>query len=811
MRWKLGFIVAVFAVATTGLWKTTKPTAMVSKSDPSIVVASVAARIPLATREPSHDLYPAYLFSVQDDTDDDDAVGDSEAEAADTIDPNTPLLVEPTDPEKVFDAVLLMMDLGRMNLAKSYLVKFLKGQPDDETLLAIRQKHGPATFLKLSNLEAMQPASLQLLDMINQATMRTANDPERVKELFQQLLKDDSVDRRAAIQQLRVAGARAMPYVISSLGELSQNERDALLDATGQMGESVIPPLVAATDSQIPVIQNFAIDALGLIGTSETLPYLWYYAASPEVADGTRHSALLAMGRIMRIASHKMGDISLYGTAKGLRDLARARYREMVLGTAGPNETTTYWRWDDEAQSVAAAEMTVSTAKMLEGSRFARQALALAPEQEDAQVLVLSLALAADALVVGTGQPLPTGPGTAHDLALSSGPELVSNVLTSAMAEGNAAVSAAALDVLKSIGSRNELGSHAGKPSAILSALNYPDDRVQFAAANAVLHLDPDTTFRGAGRVVQILSRALVDNGSARAVIVDADRERSGKLKAFLGGMNYDAVALVTGKEGFTEAAERIDVELILLHVNTIEWGLGQTLANLRADARTASLPIIVYGEDSYRAKITEQLKSYPNSTFIAASSSQPDFEYQVGPFLASRRSPPLTPEQRQHQREAAVYWLAHIANGRRTNIYDLASAEEALFGAVEDPAVTHGIILAMGAISTRTAQNNLAEIVLNPRLSNEHREIAALQLVFHIQRFSMTLSETTLKELNDVYQQVDDAGLKTALTALQGSLNPTADQVSERLQRYSSRLPAPAGVTPPAAEAENEAAQPME
>ncbi|MEX1229467.1 MAG: hypothetical protein WEB58_04455 [Planctomycetaceae bacterium] len=817
MPWKLGMIAVVFA-GLTAWWTSAEPTDGVSSADRSSVAASAVPRAHSGRVATPHYSFPAFQFSVQDETDAVDDAPENNAEegedaAADEIDPNTPLLVEPKDPEKIFDAVLLMMDLGRLNLAKSYLRKFIQAKPSDEALLAIRQKHGPATFLKLSNLESLQPESLDLLEMVNQATIRSTSDPNRMKIMIQDLLKDDSVQRRAAIQQLRIAGARAMPHVIAALGESSADERDTLLNATGEMGDVVIPPLVAATDADQPVIQNFAIDALGLVGTLETLPNLWYFAASPDVAEGTRHSAVVAMSRIMRIPLHKAGEISLYGAAKGLRDLARSHYREMTLGAAAPNASRIHWRWNQETQTVVADELPVATAEMLDGSRFARQALALAPDQREAQVLFLSLALASDALLAGWGQPLPEGPGTAHNLALSSGPELVNDVLRSATAEGNAAVSAAALDVLKNIGSRHELASQSGHPSAILSALNYPDVRVQFAAANAVLHLDPATPFRGAQRVVRILARSLVDNGTSGAVVVDADRERSGKMKAFLGGMNFDGATVLTGKAGFAQAAERMDVQLILLHVNTVEWGLGQTLANLRADARTASIPIIVYGEAGYRAKITEQLKAYPNSMFMADSSSLEDFEFQVAPFLASRRTPPLTPEQRQRMREAAVYWLAHIANGQRTVVYDLAPAEEALFGAVEDPAVTQGVILAMGAIPTQTAQTNLAEFVLNERLSNLQREIAALQLVFHIQRFSMTLSNETLKELNEAYALIDDPGLKTALTALQGALNPSTEQVTERLKRFSSSLPIPAGVTPPPVEGQEEVepATPME
>lgn len=802
MPWKLGLTAVIFA-GLVAVWMSDAPITGIATAENG----NASSR---PTSVPNR--FAAFWFSVDDDAAD-QAADDA---AVPELDPTTPLLIEPKTPDKIFDAVLLMLDLGRLRLAKGYLQKFLAAEPTDDELMAIRQEHGPAVFLKLSNLESLQPESLQLLDLISEATTRATADPARMSAMIQELQREDSVERRAAIQQLRVVGPRVIPFILASLGEASVAEREALLSATGELGDGVIAPLVAATDTDQPLILNFAIDALGQVGTPDILPNLWFFATSPDVPAGTRHSALLAISRIMNIPPHRSGDLPMYGVADGLRKLARSHYREMTLGVAVGSETIAHWRWDDESQTVVPVEMTIPAAKLLDGRRYARQALALTPQERDAQVLFLSLALASDAMIAGWGQPLPEGPGTAHNLALASGPELVRDVLTLAMNEGNAPVAAAALDVLKNIGSRHQLGGHAGQPSAILSALNYPDPRVQFAAANAVMHLDPTTPYRGAQRVVHIFARALVDSGTAGAVIVDADFERAGKLKAFLADMKFDAVAVRTGKEGFTQASDRMDVELILLHVNTVRWPLGQTLANLRADARTASLPIIVYGEESYRAKIMEQLKSYPNSTFISGSASLDDFEFQVKPFLASRRTPPLSAEQRQAMREAAVYWLAHIATGRRTEIYDLAVAEDALFAAVEDPALTRGVILAVGAIPTQSAQNELAEFVLNQRLTNEQRELAALQLVFHIQRFSMTLSDAMLADIAQVYIQTDNPGLKTALTALQGSLNPTTDQVGERLKQFQSTLPIPVGITPPAPPeeeppAEGEAPEPAE
>ncbi|MFP6703849.1 MAG: hypothetical protein VB861_19025, partial [Planctomycetaceae bacterium] len=67
---------------------------------------------------------------------------------------------EPTTADALFDAVVLMVDLARPELARLYMQNLLDANPDDAALLAMRDKHGPSVFLKLANLESLQPGSV---------------------------------------------------------------------------------------------------------------------------------------------------------------------------------------------------------------------------------------------------------------------------------------------------------------------------------------------------------------------------------------------------------------------------------------------------------------------------------------------------------------------------------------------------------------------------------------------------------------------------------------------------------------------------
>src|SRR4051812_36620900 len=58
----------------------------------------------------------------------------------------SPLVIEPQTPQELFEAVILMVDLARPEIAKVYLSKFMESDPQDDVLLALREKHGPGVF-----------------------------------------------------------------------------------------------------------------------------------------------------------------------------------------------------------------------------------------------------------------------------------------------------------------------------------------------------------------------------------------------------------------------------------------------------------------------------------------------------------------------------------------------------------------------------------------------------------------------------------------------------------------------------------------
>jgi hypothetical protein len=436
--------------------------------------------------------------------------------------------------------------------------------------------------------------------------------------------------------------------------------------------------------------------------------------------------------------------------------------------------------------------MTPQAASLYRGSQLARDALALSPEDQETQALFLGFALANAVASVGWDAPLPTGPNTAYQLALGSGADLVSRTLTLAMQNGNVPAAVAALQVLSQIATRSQLYGNDSERSPILAALNYPDPRVQFAAAVAILELDPDAEFDGANRVVDILRRSLGDSGGPAVLVIDPNPGRANDVAGLFQQMGFrgQPVIEVTGHSGFKAAVERNDVELIAIQANVNEWTLSQTLANFRADARTASLPIVIYGPDWAEAGVQKVVHRTPLTAFVRDSITLDAFRSQVDPFLASIQSEPMSEAERAAQASAGAYWLARIAGARRTNIFDIASAEQALGRSIQNPDLAANALQALAAIPTQTAQQRLESVAISNAYEIELRELAAIQLAFHIHRHGLLLTSDQVREVQAAIPMAGDPLLASALTSVMGSLKPSPAAVGTQMQQFPIQRP---------------------
>lgn len=695
----------------------------------------------------------------------------------------SPLLIEPQTPEASFAAALLMVDLARIDLAAKYLEQFNASSPDDATLMALRDKHGTSEFLKLARIKELQPIASDLLEQLNAASRKQSEDPAFVDSLIARL-GQSSTQRELAITELRNAGPRAVPQIIRQMSQPDMvGQQDQLVYALIRMGRQVVPPLLGALDSPQERVRAAIIGIMATLEAKEAIPYLWFPAFSEGQPLGIRMAAHQALNKL--VGTSRVERLSSVEASVELRRLSRMLFENSALLPRDESGAVTIWGWDEEQQTVVPKTYTPQIASILMSTRFASQSLALSPDQPEPQQQYLAALLGLEVLQQGWDKSRDPLPGTAMYLAVTAGEETVSNVLADALAADQRATAVAALEVLGQIGTREQLLGQKGLKSPVLAALNSPDARVQFAAAIAILRIEPRVAFPNASRVVSILARALTDPGHAMAVVIDADTARASQAGSYLAELGYEPLMSTTGRDGFERAATAAGVEVIVIQANCIRWDLTQTLSNLRADSRTAAIPVVIYGTEDVRSSVARLIARSKPALFVSESSTSSDFLRQFAPLTREAKSPPISPQERHQQKLASAYWLSMLATNRNSQIFDVATAEKELALVAEDTDVGGNALAALSSIGTGAAQRRLADVASNPQLDPPLRQAAGLQLGFHIQRFGLLLTKDEVAAVHEAWVTTDNPIVKSALASVMGTLRPNQALVGERLRQF--------------------------
>lgn len=698
-------------------------------------------------------------------------------------DVDAPFLLEPRTPEEMFAATIKILDQARPRMARRYLEKFAATNPDDQLLLKLRNQHGIIQFLRMAQTEELKPLSTNLLQQVTDAFQRQNADPAYVDGLINGLAGTPG-ERERALFALRSGGVVVVPRLMQRISQSDDAaELDRLTYTLTQLGRPVVAPVRAGVQADSESVRVAAINSLGFLGDEDDLAVLWYPAFGKDQPDGVRSAARVAIGRIRKVKDP--GSITSHGVGTELLRLARVYFREQVEWDLTSEGKVSLWTWDAALRTVTEQLVSPETASLFMAARFARQALAVAPTSPEAQSLLLASLLADSARRSGISSQIATGPGTVHDLALVSGPDAVSRALSVSLKSGNRLAMRGCLQVLSQLASRRQLQFRDAERGPILAALNAPDGVVQFLAATTVLQLDPDRQFPGSNRIVQILSRTLRAQSEPHCLVVDVDSNRSSQQAALLSAEGFVPILASTGRDAFVTASERGDITLIALHINTIRWPLSQTVANLRADSRTAAIPIVIYGDESMQGRIRGLLTRDPLTEFVAESRTQAYLRANIGPFLDAIQSRSISVEERNVLQEAAAYWLAHIATAHRTDLFPLVPAQDTLFAAISNDRVARNALTALSAIASNETQQALCDLAVNSGQTSDLRERAAVLLAFHIQRYGLVLNDTRLQNLMTALANSSDPGLSTALASVLGSLKPNRELVTERLQRF--------------------------
>lgn len=650
----------------------------------------------------------------------------------------------PETPEEVWGVVDFFTKVGQPDQALPYLKAFLARESPDSLLLELRDRYGVGTFLRLQDDPKTAALARPLIRRLVAAQKRQATDIERLKPSVA-LLGKSPEERRLALNELRRAGSWAVPAIASGVPEVGEPATRAL----SELEQNAVPGLVGALEAPDPEVAAAAARALGQIGDREALPFLIapaHDASKPALASAAQEAWRKLSGAEM--------------PADPAKQLAAEAGRYLAHKVRMPGgETVTIWTWPEgQKDGPVPQEVSPSKAEEILGLRLADRALKINPDSPDAKLIRLAIQL--DKAVERAGAAAFSGAPTpelqkALDDAKAAGPGTARSLLDVALHDRLPNLGAAAIGIL------------GPDLPALARASTFPDRRVQYAAARAMIGAKPERTFPGASHAVPTLARFLDPVPLAQAAVITVDTTRGNQIVQDLKALGYEGKLYTTGVAGVQEAFDSAYVELIVVgpgdtggHYDRLE-----TLKNLRADARSAGIPIFLAGTDGDEIRLERVARQYPRMGFIVAPGSPQTLQNQIIPQLEAMGHSPLADSERSAFAKGAAEAIAAVAADPKSPFApDLPAATPALLRASRGAEVGGPATTALSGIPDPDAQRRLAEIALDVTNEGPARLEAARWFIASEKRFGPLLTSAQILRLADAAKAATDPELRKAL-----------------------------------------------
>jgi hypothetical protein len=749
---------------------------------------------------------------------------------------------QPKTPAEFWSALEFELNTGKYDVAAYYLKGFVALDPSEKDLVALEREKGMSAFLRLRTVqqwssdakvetEARQNAET-VIEKVTAALKKELNDPQRIAK-FVANLRGIPEEREYALRELQRSGGAAMPHLIAALkSDTDPIQRSLILNILPRLFSDSVPPLLAALDMDDAVVKTLLLQALGerndlpiLVNRAETnpLPTLDYLAASPRQPDTVRRKAAEVRARVRPVSPSRQPIAKV--------ELTRAADRLYRHESPFTNpENVPIWRWAEN--NLVPFEAKQTQAEEYLGLRYARWALELDPAYEPAQTTFISLAVDKALERSGLEKPLAETAPDIHELLATVYPGALTNSLDRALAEKRTAV---ALGITRALAERADpagVRGERGRPGALVRALDYPDRRVQFAAAEALLRLPPTAAHASQARVAEVLRRALAGDAESslpkkgRILVGAFQPEQAQAMANAVRAAGYDAEVAQTGKDLMRRLKDRGDIDGVILDSELPYPPLPDTIASLRYDVHLGLLPVrIVYTPNiapsttyyitennrrvevgvpagaiesvNFRAetRLRVLIEGYRQIGIVRGPLTTAHVQAEFAPDMTAEQvggSPALTAAEKKSQSVRAIEWFCLMATGQVAG-YDVRPAERTIRQALRFDDLARPAIEATSRLPGADPQIDLAAVVADAARPADLRLAAADALIRHIASHGVALNRQQAQTMMDLLPTLTDPNLKARVAAVVGSLRLTSPQSGQRMLRYEPPPPKPA------------------
>jgi hypothetical protein len=703
-------------------------------------------------------------------------------------------------------AIKFEVDVGKFDLAALHLNRLvndekLKADQVDEDLFKIESVEGMNSFLRLLRVERWSDhppfqkeaeANVKLFfERLNAVVERKLSDSERINKFIKQLDAETPEERTFAFVQLNRSRERAVPYLVEKLIE-SQGQplQHRIIEAMIALDPETVPAyleVLKARDAQDAREQELRLTLLRILrkrGDARVVPYLWHLSASRMYPPQIRDTARNFLAEFLKVDKDVLPPSKL-----ALTELSNKYFQHQVKFP----EKIRFWKWDGQKISLEPVELKVADAEELFGLRYALEALELDASYIPAQLSFLNMTLERTLLRDFENSVTKPMPPAAQRLFATLDADLLLRLLDRGYEENNIPV---ILGAVRALGDRGE--TRAAKPSAfglpqgVIRGLYYPDRRVQFQAANALLKMPVDQTPVASARTVDVLQRLATIGEAPAALVVGSSADKLGEALNAVKEAGFTPIAVKSIQYGLTRARSLGNIEAIFLMPGIMLNELPYALTQIRGDIDHGQIPVLVVAPADDVPQYQRIVARDRNVKVLSESllGSAEEIKKQIDDIVTRLSVAKLTTDERKLIGARTLDLLHQMARNQIPG-YDVRPAFENVALALNSADNAPVALEILGRFPGTAPQIKLADFVLDPT-KDALRVAAARELNRHVQRNGLLVPKGQLDKLKDLYQAKEtEVPLRTELAFLVGSLPTTPTRDGRLIFQYRPDVPA--------------------
>lgn len=649
----------------------------------------------------------------------------------------------PSTPLELARAIKVMLNIDQFGEAKRYLDSLIGLNLTQSQMFELSEEMGAPFLLDLRSESELQPQGRVFAEQVIRIAREEAFSPNRIGELISELSDDNKFVRQGAFRKLQTLGAPAVRSMLEVCEDQNRKlEIPYVSSALKQMGSSALLPLIGAARADGTVAQAVAAGALSNINSIFATDALLRMSISSRVPNSVK-----------QIAADAVAERGLISPAD-IEKRIFARANDYLEGRAKiPAELggqVTIYHWHFAQKKLIETTTTPENAIRIMSVDLARDLFSLNSGNAEYRKLQLITVLEATKRVIGASHSvLPQEVATfVPDLNLAD----IEIALRDAMDRNLLPAAIGAAEVAGGLGDLGLLASENGKYSTLVQAVVSGYRPLQFAAAKAIMELDPQKPFVGCSYVGQFLVLLANTGGNSTAVAVHprADVAQAVATSIFQSGRT--GLTANSSIQLFDVINSDPDVDFVVITDSISRPHYQELVQQLRSYWLSSKMPIalLMRNQESER-QVKIVLGDDPLTLVMPFTTDAKLVNAQLSRLTRLLPDFPVSNAQRELQSQFALEWIARIfANEKTYRFYEMSRYRERIADLMRFPSdfATKQAVLAK--LGTPASQQILIDFASDQAIDLEDRKLLVDGLSESVRRSGILLNRTEIKRQYD-------------------------------------------------------------